>query len=101
MPSRHDPSRPVHAEPVVAPLVGEGWLGGVHPDADAKLQTLRPGVRSERTLRRSGSIGGMTGAGEDVEEGVSLGIDLLAAVGGERLAQDPLVLGEDLAVALA
>jgi len=58
-------------------------------------------VRSERALRRSGRIRGVAGPREDIEEGVSLSIDLLAAVGGERLAQDPLVFRQDLAVAVA
>jgi hypothetical protein len=44
---------------------------------------------------------GVAGAGEDVEEGVALSVDLLAAVAGERLAHEPLVLGEHGGVALA
>ena len=36
-----------------------------------------------------------------VEEPVALSVHLPAVVGGERLAQDPLVLGEHLSVASA
>jgi len=44
---------------------------------------------------------GILGTAEGHEEGVALGVDLLAAVGDERLAQDPLVLREHVAVFLA
>jgi len=45
----HDSRGPVDAHPVVAALVGEDGLAGVHPHADAEHRTLRPVVRCERT----------------------------------------------------
>jgi hypothetical protein len=91
----------VHTKPVVPALLGHDRLAGVHPDADAKFRTVGPRVGGEDPLRLRRCHGGLTGEGEYVEEGVSLSIDLLAAVGSEGLSQDRLVLRHDLAVSVA
>ena len=80
----HDPRGAVHAHPVVAALVGEDRLAGVQAHAHAQLRALGPVVRRKRALTVGGRGGGVARAREDVEEGVALGIDLLAAVRGER-----------------
>jgi hypothetical protein len=97
----HDPSRPVHAKPEILALVGDGGLARVHPDADPDPRAFWPAVVGELTLGCGGAFGSVAGPGEDVEGSVSLRIDFLAAVGGERLAKDPLMFGEDLAVAVS
>ena len=87
----HDPRRAVDAHAVVAGL-RDGRLAGVQPHPDAHLAVLGPGVRRARAgvscCRR-----GVAGPGEDVEERIALGVDLLAAVARERLAHEPLVVG--------
>ncbi len=98
---RHDPRGAVHAHPVVAALLGEVRLAGVQAHAHAQLGALGPVVRRERALTVRGRGGRVARAGEDVEEGVALRVDLLAAVRGERLAEEALVRLEHAAVAVA
>src|SRR5689334_8363743 len=80
---RHDPRGAMHAHPVVTALVGQDRLARVHPYTDAKLSTLGPGVRRERSLPLDCRCRGVTRAGEDVEESVALGVHLLATMQGE------------------
>jgi hypothetical protein len=68
-----------------------------HPDGGV----LGPGVAAQSLLTLSRSLNCLVGAGERVEEGVSLRVDLMPTVLRERLAQQPLVLGQRLAVAIA
>ena len=96
----HDPRRAVDAQPVVAGL-RDGRLAGVQPHPYAHLAVLGPGVRLQRALPVRCGRRRVAGAGEDVEEGVALGVDLLAAVARERLAHEPLVVGEHCRVAVA
>src|SRR5439155_17263909 len=98
---RHDPRRSMYAHPVVPAFVGEDGLAGVQPHADAEVGVRGPVVRGERALPVGCRRGGVAGAREDVEERVALRVDLLATVGGERLSEQPLVLAEDAAVAVA
>src|SRR6266849_9907622 len=65
-------------------------LGAVGPDVLGK-----PALRCDRRRHR------VLGATEGDEERVPLRVDLVAAVLGERLAQDPLVIGERVAVAIS
>jgi hypothetical protein len=62
---------------------------------------LRPLVSRESALTVDRGCHGVLGASKRDEEGVALRVDLAPVVGGERLAQDPLVLLERLAVPLA
>jgi hypothetical protein len=88
-----NPGRPVHVDTHVA-LLGHMRRAGMdaHAQPDRSCgQSLQPrGRRLERTW----------GGREGDEEGVSLRIDLDAAVAVEGLAEGPSVLGERLGVAL-
>ena len=97
----HDSRRPMHTEPVVTAVFGDVRLAGVHPHPHAQLGADGPLVRGKRALRGRRGRGCVARAGEDVEAGVPLGVHLLAPVRSERLAQQPTVLGEDRAVAVA
>ena len=66
------------------------------PDPDLDRGGVRPGVAGERPLRFHRAQHGLVRASKRVEEGVALGVDLVAAVGGEGLPQEPLVLGQNL-----
>ena len=70
-----------------------------HAHADAGV--FRPRVRAQRPLSFGGGFGGGARAWEDVEERVTLRIDLLAVVAGERLTQDSAMLDQHVAVAIA
>jgi hypothetical protein len=88
-----DPGRTVHVHTDVA-LVGDERLAGVQSDPDLD----RPVERLLGLRRRRERIGS-TRKGD--EEGVPLRVDFNAAVGGERLAQQPSVLGESVGVGVA
>jgi hypothetical protein len=70
-----------------------------HPDVD--FGTLRPVVLIQRPLRVDGGLSGGPRACEDVEEGVPLVVDLLAAVARKRLLQETAMFAQQLAVPLA
>ena len=84
-----DPGGAVHVCAHVA-LVRQVRRAGVQAHAHAD----RPG--GERTLPLGRRLERARGGGEDVEEGVPLGVHLHAAVTGEGFAQEPPVLGERL-----
>jgi hypothetical protein len=68
------------------------------PDPHPHLRTLRPLLGGQGTLaldRRGDRVGG---ASEGDEERVALRVDHLAPVRGEDLAEQPLLVGEQLAV---
>ena len=90
----HQPSRLVHVQTDVA-LVDDGRLTGVQADANAD----RHGLERVLCLACGGERVGRAAEGD--EEGVTLGVDLDAAVARERVAQDTPVLGEQARVALA
>jgi hypothetical protein len=56
---------------------------------------------AQRPLGLGSCLHGSAGAREDVEEGVTLRVDLFAAVPRKRLPQDPPMLGQHVAVAIA
>jgi hypothetical protein len=60
--------------------------------ADAQLASLWPRMFGEGALSSDGGLQCPSGGAEGDEEGVSLGVDLDAAVGGERVTQDGAVL---------
>ena len=55
----------------------------------------------ERRLRRDPRCDCLGRVGEGDQEGVALGIDLVAAVGGESGTEESAMLGEDLGIAIA
>src|SRR5215218_1266009 len=60
-----------------------------------------PNVTAENLLTLSRGLNRLIGAAEGVEERVSLRVDLMSVVLREHLAQQPLVLRQYLAVAVA
>ena len=100
MAGSHDPGAAVNTEAVVA-LLRPDRLSCVQAHSHAHLASLRPWVPAQHPLRLGGGLCGGTRSGEDVEERVTLGVDLLAAVARERLAQDASMGGEQLAVQVA
>src|SRR5260221_11697852 len=70
----------------------------MQPHAHANRDVLWPALRGEGALRLDGGGERVTGAGEGGEEGIPLRIHLLAAVGVERGAHQPAMLGQDVGV---
>jgi hypothetical protein len=71
------------------------------PDSDENLGPLRPGFVHERALDGHGRRDGVRRAAEGDEERIAGRIDLIAAVRRERLSNQGLVPGEQIAVAFA
>ena len=67
-------------------LSGDGGLAGVDPHADPELDVVGPGMRGEGALGGEGADERVVGAPEGVEEGVSLGVDLDAAMSRKGVA---------------
>ena len=82
-------------------LTTDGGLAGVDTHADTKLGVVRPGMFFETALAGDRSRHRVLGPPEGNEERVSLRVDLVASVFGEGLAQDPLMILECFAVAVA
>ena len=80
-------------------LPGSGRLARVDADPHPHLDAVRPLVVGERTLDRDRRSDGVRGAAEGDEERVALRVDLLAPMRGERLPQQPLLIGQQLPVA--
>ena len=78
-------------DPEVA-LVADVRLTGVEPHADTHLAPVRPGVLAQRALRRDRRRDRVARPWEREEERVALRVDLAAAGGAERLADDPAVV---------
>ena len=95
-----DPGRLVHRETDI-PVGAHARLAGVEAHADAHLDAFRPLVPEQRPLRRRGGIDGQTGAAEDDEERVALGVDLDPAAVGEGGPQEAVVGREHVPVAVA
>ena len=68
-------------------------------DPDTHVGAIRPGMGGERALDGDSRRDGVGGAAEGDEEGVALCVDLLTPMPGERFAQQPLLVGEQFAVA--
>ena len=73
----------------------------MHPHAHAQLHTLRPGVGGEGLLGEGCGGGRVTGALEDDEVRVPLGVDLDASVSCHGLAEEPAMLREQVPVGVA
>ena len=73
-------------------------LSGVQPGTDAQLGARGPRVARGRALQVDRRPYGVHGAREREKEGVALRVDLAAAPAGARLAQQPRVVGQQLAV---
>ena len=94
-----DSGRPMDAETHVS-LIPDHGLARVQTHTHPHLAALGPPVLRERTLRHDCGSQRRIGTPKGEEEGVSLGVDLPAAALLRCCADDPLVLGENLAVAL-
>jgi hypothetical protein len=97
---RADAGGAVDGEARVA-AVDRRRLTCVHADPHLYLGLVRPRIAGECALSFDSREHGLVRAPERVEERVSLRVDLVAPVRRERLAQQPLVLGQHLRVAVA
>ena len=100
MPGRGDPGSAVDAEAHVA-LPGGGGLAGVDAHPDPQLRALRPFVLGETPLCLDGCRHRFLRPPKGDEERISLCVDLVPELRCKRVAQDPLMLLQRLAVALA
>ena len=87
----------VHVEANVA-VADPGAAAGEDAHADADLSPAGPAVLGERALRPCGRTDGVAGSGEGDEEGIALRVDFVASRLGDRLAQQPVVVGQHLGV---
>src|SRR5712691_9563917 len=83
------------------PLVPDEGFARVKAHTYPQLSALGPRMSSKRPLGRYGSGSGVLRATEDHEEGVALGIDLLAVVLREGGTQESSVIGQNSAVPVA
>ena len=97
---RADPRGAHDVHPDIA-LVADVRLAGVQPHPHPYLGALRPRVGGKRALALDCPADGIPGARERVEERVALRVDLAPARGGEDVAQEPPVVGDNLAVLVA
>ena len=95
-----DARRAMDGEAVVL-VGGDRRLTRVDAHADARLHVVRPLVADERALSRQRGSDGVLWPPERHEERVALGADALAARLLEDAAQNPVMLGEHVAVPLA
>ena len=95
-----DPRRPVDADSHV-PVAADGRLARVQAHPDEHRLTVRPGLCGERALRGHRRCGRCRRARERREDRVALRVHDLATLPLDDVAQDPLVLGEDVPVAVA
>ena len=89
----------MNAESDVA-LAGSGRFSCVNPHPHAQHGVVRPVVLGQPALTFDGSGDGILRAPERYKEGIPLSVDLVSAVFGEGLPQDPLMIGERDAVEL-
>src|ERR1700730_18472100 len=82
-------------------IANERRFAGVQTDPDPHLPVVRPGVLCQHLLDGGGAGARFQCALEDDEERIALGAELVATVGGERLALDRVVGEQDVGVALA
>jgi hypothetical protein len=83
----------VDAHPDVA-LAADGRLAGVNAHPHTQLAAAGPFMCGQRLLRVDSGADGVLRAAKRREERVALRVDLGAVVGCERVANDPLVVGE-------
>jgi hypothetical protein len=98
--SRPDAGGAVYADAHVA-LGAQFRLPGVETAAHFHLSARGPRVSSQAPLGVDGGCYGIGGGPEGNEERVALRVHHLPLMGGERGAQSPLLLGQDLVVAVA
>jgi hypothetical protein len=90
----------VDAEADVA-LAGDRRLGRVHAHAHAQVALGGPGMSAEGPLGGERGGDGRLRARKDDEERVALRVDLASACVGDRLPEQPLLVGEQVAVGVA
>ena len=95
-----DPCCPMDSDPHVALVAGDG-VGGVKAHPHLEPTVVRPRVSRELSLRLDGCPRRIVGTAERDEEGVPLRVDLAAARIGRRPADDPAMILERTAIALA
>ena len=84
----------MHADPDVSIFADEG-LAGMQAHPDTHRDAVGPGVVREGALGDNGRAERSVRAREGEEERVALRIDLPSAVLAARVANQPLMLGED------
>jgi hypothetical protein len=87
---RGDPGRLVHGQSHVA-AGDDGGLAAVQTHAHVHAQRVRPRVRGEGSLGVGRGRHRLSSGREGHEEGIALGVHLVAVVGGERVPQQALV----------
>ena len=100
MTRRADPSRPVDVQPDVA-LRRVPRLSGVETHPVADRGSVGPGVAADRELAVDRRLDGRPRAREDEVEPVARRPALERAVLGEGLAEQPVVIGQHLRIAVA
>ena len=83
------------------PLLVHGRFTRVQTDPHADVDLTGPRLRCVRTLRLDSRGDGVSRTGEHEEEGVALRVDLDAVASRERVADDPPVRRQHLAVVVA
>jgi hypothetical protein len=96
---RADPRCPVHTKAHV-PLTGRTWFSRMHSHSHPNLDTLRPTMPGKSALSLGRARNRITSAAIRDEERVALRVDLPPFVGGEALAENPLVICENRLVTL-
>ena len=97
MPGRGDTGDAVHVDSCVA-VLGDERIARVHADANAYGVTAGPVVRDELPLRRQGRLRARLGIAEDREQLVAVRVHLDASVVGDRRAEDPACVSQQLCV---
>ncbi len=97
---RADPCRPMDVDPDVA-ILPAACLSGVHPHPHGRCRTRGPLVAGNRALRLDPGGDRGPGAGEREVEAISCGIDLHPTPLRERVAQEPVVIGQQRGVLVA
>jgi hypothetical protein len=80
------------------PLLRRRRLARVDSDPHPHVRAVRPPMAGQRPLNRDRCRHRISGAAEGDEERVALRVDHLAPMRGEDLAEQPLLVGQELAV---
>ena len=99
VPGGTDARGPVHADPHVA-LSSDLGLARVQSHAHLDRRSLGPGMGRQVALGVDGRSHRVVGRREADEEGIALGIDDPAVVGGESGAQELALRGQELVVSV-
>src|SRR5258708_31510456 len=95
VPGAHDAGSTMHIQANIA-LGGELRLTSVQPYTYTHCCTLRPGMAGKSALSIGCCGDSISSAGEDDEEGVTLGVDLLPEIHAERHTQELAALREQV-----